>query len=138
MPPLIQRQIATQATKDRYFGKPFAWGEADCARMAAFHLKAMGWPVKLAGVGAYKTALGAKRALARLGHASLTEAMDARFARISPAATLIGDILSLAGDDAFGALVIAVGNGRVLGWHEDAAGAVILQPLTFDAAWTTL
>jgi len=34
-----------------------------------------------------------------------------------------------------GALTIAVGNGRVLGFHEDVSVAEILQPVEFVTAW---
>jgi hypothetical protein len=44
----------------------------------------------------------------------------------------------LPGEDALDALVVALGNGRVLGWHPDAAGAEVLQPLAFESAWRVL
>lgn len=132
------RQAATQATRDRFIGRPFQWGRDDCGRMAIFHMKALDLAFPVAKMGAYSTALGAKRALARLGLKSLDQAADAQFARIAPAEALIGDLIMLDGDQGFGALTIAVGNGRVLGWHEDAPGAAILQPIAYSAAWRVL
>jgi hypothetical protein len=129
------RQQATQATRDRFFGRPFAWGRDDCGKMTVFHLKALGLPFAAAKMGGYETAMGAKRALGRLGFKTLSEAADAQFPRIAPAAAMMGDLMLLPGNDAFGAFVIAVGNGRVLGWHEEAEGAVIMQPLRFETAW---
>lgn len=58
--------------------------------------------------------------------------------RIAPAAALAGDIVMLPGEDALGSLCIALGNGRVLGFHQDAKGAVVMQPTAFAAAWRTL
>jgi hypothetical protein len=38
--------------------------------------------------------------------------------------------------DSFDALAIALGNGRVLGYHDDApGGATVLQPVLFITAW---
>lgn len=132
---LVGRVAATQATLDKFKGKPFAWGDADCARMVIQHLKNMGAPIRLAGVGDYKTAIGAKRALGRLGFKTLADALDSHSLRIPPAAAVVGDVIQGEGDDQFGALGVAVGNGRMLGWHEDAAGAVVLQPVRSLAAW---
>jgi hypothetical protein len=36
-----------------------------------------------------------------------------------------------------GALAMAVGNGRVLSYHEDLDGADIVQPIQYLAAWRT-
>ena len=49
----------------------------------------------------------------------------------APAAAVVGDIVELPGEPPFGALSVAVGNGRVLGYHQDAEGAEILQPTAF-------
>ena len=136
LPATILRIAATQATRDAFFGRAFAWGQADCAQLLAFHLRGMGHRIPLAKVGSYKSALGAKRALARFGVATLAEAMDrAGFARIPPAAAVAGDVLELPGSDGFAAMTVALGNGRVLGWHETTLGAAALQPVEFVAAW---
>ena len=136
-PVMVRRVTAAQATLDHWQGVPFQWGKADCVRMAVFHLKQLGHKVTLAKAGAYSSALGAKRALVRSGYADLPGAMDAHgFARIPPAAALAGDVLLLPGEDGFGALAIALGNGRALCWHPDADGAVVCQPLEYQAAWS--
>ena len=138
-PLMLRRQVAAQATFARFHGRDFEWGRADCARMVAFHLRQLGLRPQLAKAGTYRSALTARRALARTGHASLASAIDAiGLLRIAPAAALIGDILALPGDDAMTGLTVALGNGRVLGWHQDAAAADVLQPTAFEAAWTIL
>lgn len=135
-PVMLRRVAATQATVDRFKGRPFRFGTNDCARMVAFHLKRIGRPVRLAGAGSYRSLLGARRALRHLGHDTLAAALDAQgLSRIAPAAAVVGDIVELPGEPPFGALSVAVGNGRVLGYHEDTAGAEILQPTAFVAAW---
>ena len=139
VPAVVHRVAVTQATCDRFIGEPFAWGRADCARMLAFHLQGFGHRLGLAKVGSYKSALGARRALARFGVATLAEAMDrAGFERIPPAAAVAGDVVELPGDEGFGAMTVALGNGRVLGWHESQPGAAVLQPVQYLAAWRVL
>ncbi len=138
-PEMMTRVAATQATVDRFKARPFRYGSNDCARMVAFHLKRLGLKVSLAKAGSYRSALGATRALKRLGHDSLAEAIDAMgLTRIAPAAAVVGDIVELPGEAPFGALTVAVGNGRVLGFHEDLVGADILQPREYLAAWRAL
>jgi hypothetical protein len=132
---LERRRDAAQKTLDRFKGKPFQLGKNDCGRMVAFHLRAIGRPVKVAKAGSYHSLLGATRALKRLGFASLPDLMDAHFERIPPAAALVGDVVSMPGMEGPGALTVAMGNGRVIGWHEDHVGAVVMQPVETLAAW---
>lgn len=132
--PLIRRRDAAQATLDRFCGQPFAWGRTDCVRLAAFHVRQLGYRPKLAKAGAYATEPAALRALSRTGFANLFEAVDGYFPRIAPAAALTGDLVGLdAGSDVWPALCVALGNGRVLGFHEGVAR--VLKPLLPVVAW---
>lgn len=133
--PLIVRRDAAQATLDRFRGQPFAWGRVDCGKMLHFHLRQLGRAIALGEASAYTTLLGATRALRKLGHASLPDALDAHFPQVAPAAAIVGDALALEADTPLGAITIALGNGRVLGFHEEAAGAEVLQPHQVLAAW---
>ncbi|MDO9489037.1 MAG: hypothetical protein Q7J32_11730 [Sphingomonadaceae bacterium] len=138
-PLMLRRVAATQATVDRFKGRAFRFGSHDCARMVAYHLKQIGRPMRLAKAGTYRSLLGATRALRHLGYDSLAAALDDHgLTRIAPAAAVVGDIVELPGEPPFGALSVAVGNGRVLGFHQDTAGAEILQPTAFVAAWRVL
>jgi hypothetical protein len=138
-PIMVRRVAAAQATLDRFQGRPFAFGKDDCARMVVFHLRQLGFKPKIAKAGSYSTLLGARRALARAGFATLADAVDAQgLFRIPPAAAVVGDLLMMPGVEDFGALAVALGNGRVIGWHEDAEGATVLQPVEFVAAWSVL
>lgn len=138
-PVIVRRVAAAQATLDQFQGRPFAFGSDDCARMVVFHLRQFGLKPRIAKAGSYSTLLGARRALARAGFATLADAVDAQgLLRIPPAAAVVGDLLMMPGVDDFGALAVALGNGRVLGWHEDAEGATVLQPVEFVAAWCIL
>ena len=116
---LVLRQQAVEATMAHVRGRKFALGKLDCARMAAFHLKQMGWRVRLSKVARYKTALGAKAALKRIGCENVIEAVDSLgLPRIAPARVLPGDVVSFPCDHALGALGVAVGNGNMLAFHE--------------------
>lgn len=139
MKPLVRRQEAVAATMERFRGKNFVWGSVDCAKMVAFHLKQLGIKVRLSKAGQYKTALGARAALKRLGFDSLSAAMDGHgFERIAPAFALIGDIVSFACDHEIGALGIAVGNGNMLAFHESHAQPVIMTMGRLDTAWRVI
>ena len=142
--PLIRRRDAAQATLDSWRKRRWRMGEADCVRMTAAHLRMLGYRVKLPPKGSYRTIKAARAKLEEAGFATLADALDAlKLERIAPAAALVGDIIELASDDgeggllaSMGTLVVALGNGRVVGWHPDAPhGAEVLQPTEFVAAW---
>jgi hypothetical protein len=132
-----RRQRATQATLDTFKGKLFQFGRHDCAQLIKSHVRRMGRPVKgWARAGSYVSLAGGVKQLKKIGFDNLIDAMDASFERIPPAAARIGDVVAMPGVEGPGALTVALGNGRVLGWVEDVAGAVVLQPLSYDgAAW---
>lgn len=134
---MIRRQQAAQAAVDRFKGQPWQLGKADCVRLAAFVLRKMGHRPQLGKAGTYTTGAGALRALKRAGFETLSEALDALgLERIPPAAARVADIIMIPGEQLFdGALTIAVGNGRVLGFHEDSGAAEVLQPVEMLSAW---
>ena len=106
-------------------------------RLAAFVLRRLGHRPQLGKAGTYRSELGAVRALKRAGYVNLADALDdLGLPRIAPAEALPCDIIMLPGEGSFGgALNIVVGNGRVLGYHQDLPGADVLQPTEFVAAW---
>lgn len=134
---MLARRDAAQATYDRFGGIEHQWGRFDCAKMTAFHLRHLGHRVGISKAGTYSTALGAQRALKRLGWPSLSHALDEvlMLPRIAPAAAIVGDIIQLPGVEGMDAMAICMGNGRALAYHEDVAGAVIVQPIEMIAAW---
>lgn len=131
MPEMARRVEATQATADRFKDVPLKFGSRDCARMVAYHLRKMGKkPKGLAKAGSYSTAISAARALRRAGYKNMKEAMDDQdITPIAPAYVVVGDLVELPGEGGLGAIGIALGNGRVLGYHEEAEGAVAVQPV---------
>ena len=138
MQPLLIRRSAAQACLDRFAGQAFAWGRSDCARLAAFALRGLGHNPRLARFGTYSTAIGARRALKRAGFDTIEAALDGMgLPRIPPAAALPGDIIALpsADDEAWPALCVALGGGRVLGFHGEVGLAVVMQPEVWGLAW---
>ena len=134
--PLIRRVAAAQKTLDKWSVRPMKLGTSDCVRMAADHLRRLGYKVKLPPSGSYRTVNSALKALKARGYETLSEALDAMgLERIAPASAIVGDILMLPAVDRLGALVVCMGNGRACGYHEDVPAATVLQPLEFVAAW---
>lgn len=133
----LERRVAiAQATLDAVKDKPFRLGRNDCARMTAAHLRQMGYQVKLPASGSYASLRGAVKALAERGYASLVEALDdMTFERVAPAAALPGDIVALPAASPIGCLAVVLSNGRACGFFEDAVGAVVIQPVEYEAAW---
>ena len=136
MHPMVKRQRAAQACIDRFVGKPYTPGVRDCARLAAHSMHGMGRKVGLLKGVKYTSEVGAVKALRKLGFADLIAAVDALgLERIPPAAALPGDLVAMpCAPGPFGcALMVAVGNGRVLGFSDGVCA--VFQPLEFVTAW---
>lgn len=140
-PVLVLRVEAAQAALDKFLGQPFAWGEFDCARLAAFVLRRLGYQPNLARFH-YRSEPTARKALKARGLSGLPAALDAidGLVRIPPAATLPGDIIAFPGVGGWDGLAVVLGNGRVLAFASAAeAGAcsIIAANLeTATAAWS--
>lgn len=136
MSEMLRRVEVAQATLDAYRGKELVWGRTDCARLAAYSARRMGWPISLASFGSYETAAGAARVLKRNGCADMGELVDKMgLPRIPPASALPADIVAVQGDGLGGlSLTVALGNGRLVGFR--GGPAAVLQPLLPPlAAW---
>ena len=136
---MVIRGEAAQACIDRFSGKPMAWGKVDCAKIAAHNLRQLGIATSLMKGAVYTSEMGAAKALRARGFKGLSDAMDAidRVFRIPPAMATTGDVIGLACDGELWdmALVVSVGNGRVLG-IKDGFCAVLQPDLTQAvAAW---
>lgn len=139
MTPLQIRHAAIEATMDRYRDQPFAWGSVDCAKIAAFHLAQMGIEIRIAKAGGYSTPLGARRALRRLGYATLADMADGiGLTPIAPARMLLGDLAQVEGDDPIGTICLYAGNGNLFGFHQDHQALVTLQPDRILRSWSVL
>ena len=135
---LVRRRDAAQATLDAYLGVEFAWGEVDCARMAAHHVRQLGYKPRLSRFGRYSTALGAAKALKRGGFDDLGAVLDdLGLIRIGYASHLVGDIFGLVSEPGWIALGVALGNGRVLAFnpHDNRGGVVEPGAPDIVACW---
>lgn len=132
------RVAATSATVARFNGQPFILGSTDCARMVAFHLKQLGFKPSLLKAGAYKTEVGARRALQRMGVTSLAEIMDRHFPRWdSPAEARVGDILCGPGLGGTGhAMAIRLHRQNALGFLDGVCGELVIHD--YVAAWKVI
>jgi hypothetical protein len=140
MHPMIRRQMAAQACVDRFAGRPYEPGSRDCAKLAAHVLHKLNHKVPFLKGVRWSSEAGGIRALKTLGFADLLEAVDAALPgrRIAPAAAMVGDIIALPTASPLGALSVAVGNGRVIGFIDGEAGATIIQPSEYVTAWSVL
>ena len=114
--------------------RAFEWGGHDCCLFAAGAVLAMTGDDPMAEVrGRYSTAIGAARALTRIGAGSLAATMDAKFERVGPLLAHRGDIVMTSGLLAIclGLHLVAVG---AEGEHE---GLIRLDrdPALETAAW---
>lgn len=116
---LAERAAATEAVIDRFRDKPFDWAGANCIRLARAQGVALGHA--LPPVPLFRSATGARRALAKRGAASVAELMDQFFPRWpAPAFARVGDLCLLPGDPDDGgpdAVCVADGRGNLMGWH---------------------
>lgn len=129
---LLDRIQATQKTVDAFKGRTFEDGKADCIQLVLRHARHMGRRIKVPRYGDLKSAADTLR---KLGFSTLGEAMDHHFTRIEPARVLAGDFMEVPGENGFSSLMVAVGNGRCLGFHQDIPFADILQPVLISGAW---
>lgn len=135
--PMLARRDAAQAVLDAFRDQPFQYGRRDCVRMVAAHLRLLGYKVKLPAAGSYRSHRSALKALQARGFATVGDALDGiGLIRKAPAGMIVGDIVQLPAEHELGGLAIALGNGRIVGFHQDVVGASVLQPLdTIIAAW---
>lgn len=129
---IVERVAATQKTVDAFKGRVFADGKADCIQLVIGHARHMGRKIRIPRYGDLKSAAGV---LKKLGYRTLGEAMDDHFVRIDNCQVLAGDIVETLGNNGFSSLMIAVGNGRTLGFHESIPHCDILQPLLVSGTW---
>jgi hypothetical protein len=129
---MIKRVMATQETVDAFKGRKFTNGSADCVQLVLGHARHMGRKIEAPRYGSAKTAAGALR---QMGFNTLAQAMDKHFRRIEKHQILAGDIVEMPGDNGFSSLSIAVGNGRVLGFHESIPHCDVLQPVIISGVW---
>lgn len=137
---LSERAHRTEQVLDRYRNKPFTWAGANCIRLARAQAAAMGHDVP--PVPVFRSAIGARRALARQGAASVTELLDKFLPRLpAPAFMLLGDICTLPAEPDGGGLEavgITDGQGNIFAWHPlkpDGLAVIKFAQADIAAAW---
>lgn len=106
-------------------GLAFVWGRTDCAMVMHEMVYAVTGRALVENWPSYSTPIGAKRALTKVGFASLSEFLDAHFDRVPETGVARpGDIVMIESDTpGFDALCLALGYGHVLApspdgvWH---------------------
>ena len=133
---LAERAKATGAVIERFRDKPFAWDTTgNCIHLMRAQAAALG--VNMPVVPRFRSPLGARKALHKTGHKTLEALMDSMFPRIAPARMIVGDVGMVPGEAPFNALVVSVGGGKVVGWHElsDVLEVIELSKADYIAAW---
>lgn len=134
---LAQRAQATERVIDRFREKPFDWAGANCIRLARAQGAALGH--RLPPVPMFRSALGARRVLAKMGADSVTDLLDRYFRRLeAPAFMLVGDLCVLPSateDGGLEAVCVADGMGNLFGWHDaDPTRLSVIKQAVADAA----
>lgn len=135
---LAERVAATETVIARYRNKPFDWGTTGtCIHLARMQMIAMGH--KAPSVPAFRSAIGAGKALKKAGFDTLADLLDTLLPRIPPAAMLVGDLAIMPGGSGFDAVVIGAG-GKVIGYHDDYLDRGVVNvipegPAPFIGAW---
>ena len=117
---VLDRMVAAQAFADEWTGRAFEWGVTDCAcaPVAVRHYAGLSSPINLAG--RYKTPVGAVRAIKKLGHSGLVDAIGSFLTPIAPASALPCDVLGYPSDEPFDvSLSIKLNGVRALAIHPE-------------------
>jgi hypothetical protein len=113
---LERRRVGTEATLAKYRLRPFDWASAaTCIHLARSQARNLGH--RPPAIPRFRSAVGARTALAAQGHGTLEALLDSLFPRIAPAAMLLGDLAALPGEGPFPAIMIFDGGAKLLGWH---------------------
>lgn len=136
-PAMVRRQQAAQAALNAYAGRRVDFRSRDCVRLVKFVGHQLGVRLPLLKGVRYQSEASAQRVLEQLGLPDLAAGVDrAGLVRIPPASAWIADIVALPADAPFGAaLMINVGNGRLLGAEPGENRFAVLQPAEYLAAW---
>lgn len=133
---LAERVAATDKVVARFRNRPFDWRDrATCIHLARAQMRALGH--RPPPIPDFRSALGARKALERSGHASLEALLDSMLPRIAPLSAWVGDLMLVPGEEPFGeALAISAG-GALLMYHAAAPGlANVVEALPrVRAAW---
>lgn len=132
---LAERASATAQVAARFRGRPFNWATGGtCIHLARAQMRAMGH--RPPPIPRFRSALGARRALAATGYANLAALLDSMLPRIAPASMWVGDLALVPGNDGFDALAVSAGSALLM-YHVTTIGLanVIEADNNTCAAW---
>jgi len=129
---MILRASVTEATRKKFSNRPFQYGSVDCIRMARFQAQGLGHT--LPRPPRYTTAIGAVRAVKKLGHDDIDAMLSTFFPRIAPAAARIGDLVTGEGDGGIDAVFVNAGR-KLMGFHIDSDELVMISPERIKSAF---
>jgi hypothetical protein len=128
-PPTLVRARAAEQVRLRFLGKPFVWGECDCARLVALDLKLLGYRPALARFGGYKNARAAVAGLRRAGFKSIHGVLDdLGLQRIPWSLAMAGDVVALPSHEVMPALGVVLTPGLVIAFDVETDIGRLLQP----------
>lgn len=126
------RAEATEATRAKFVDRAFEWGKVDCIKMARFHALKMGH--KPPALPRYSTPVAAMRRIKKMGFNSIEEIFDSMFPRVPLASARLGDFVIAEGEGGIDAVFVHLGR-KMMGFHEEAEGLVVVVPETVKTAY---
>lgn len=132
---MAQRLAATERVVARFRHHGFSWRERrTCIHLARAQMRAMGHRPPV--IPDFRSALGARKALQKTGHADLAALLDTMLPRIAPLEMMLGDLALVPGEDGLDALGVSAGSALLM-YHADADGLVPVKGALLDikAAW---
>lgn len=139
LPDTVRRMMAAEQTIATYRGREWAWEAGHtCAHMARFHLRQMGH--KPEPMPSFRSMVGAKRALASRGWATVADMLDgqAGLARITPGMMLPGDLGYLESEDGLGSICLYLDRHKLGGWFVETGDEFVIVDVEMrpiEAAW---
>lgn len=129
---MILRAGVTEATRKKFAGRPFQYGSVDCIKMARFQARGLGHTLPMPP--RYTTAVGAIRAIKKLGHDDIDAMLASFFPRIAPASARIGDLVTGEGEGGVDAVFINAGR-KLMGFHMGSDELVMISPERIKSAF---
>lgn len=131
---LTRRRLVDQVLAE-FSIEPFKWGKRDCGKLLIWHIRNSGRFI--AADGTWSDARGLFKWLKRNGGSGAACLDGWGLERIAPARVLPADVVEIDGSDSpVGAFGVALGNGRVIAYHESHDVLAVIQPLRLKIAWS--
>ncbi len=132
---LAERAAATAQVAARFRARPFDWATGGtCVHLARAQMRAMGH--RPPPIPRFRSALGARRALAATGFADLAALLDSMLPPIAPASMWVGDLALVPGAEGFDALAICDVSALFM-YHDTQDGLSVVKQAErhIVAAW---